>query len=342
MTKSIILILMCCAGSLCGQVPIPGSEDIPEIMEQSALVCRGEVVEVEVGKRVESTGEATALVRVERSYKGTVASGSIKVLFKSLPDPLATSLTLSVGEHLLLFLNPSGDNYVFADPFFGKLVFPRQTTAQNNEDGSTPQGKLERDLEAVLISGHRQDVVLASLMLGNLRKVRSTDPLKRLLPTSDPQIDAAINIALIKLGDYSKLSNAAEVFRRKNADVQTENLRGQLARAIANLHDPSIVSALEAFSGSESGMLRHSAVRALRTIASPVSVPYLIDRLDDTDSDIRYLSVMALAAIVHKVGDWAPSRELFDQQESTSLNLWREWWQHEGQRDYPRDSLGDK
>src|SRR5205085_12201864 len=217
----------------------------------------------------------------------------------------------------------------------------RQLAAQGEGSLDSLQ-MLERDLEAALISGQREDVLNAVALLGNLKQVQSTEPLKNLLPTNDRQIEGTLYLALIKLGDYSKLGPTGEFFRFKNSDAAIQNLRVELGRAISNIHSSTVLPQLEHFSESDDQLLRGSAVLALRTIASPTSVPLLIDRLDDSDQDIRYVSVIALALIINKVGDWAPSRQMFDQQENKYVSLWKEWWQNQGKTHYPRRSTTSK
>src|SRR5437763_1690048 len=150
-----VLALIFCAGNLTGlQVPIPGTEDVPQLMAVSPLVCRGEVVQLlgSVERQNRSPGQVAALVKVDRFYKGAGSANPVQVMFTDMLDPLFTGLTLKVGEHALLFLKPANGSYVFADPYFGKLVVPRQLAAQGEGSLDSLQ-MLERDLEAALISG---------------------------------------------------------------------------------------------------------------------------------------------------------------------------------------------
>src|SRR5215210_3708171 len=84
------------------QMPIPGNEDIPELVSQSPLVCKGEVVRVTVqgpARAPDARPHApvnVALVRVDRFYKGGSASNPIQVVFSPPPDPLSPGLTLEV------------------------------------------------------------------------------------------------------------------------------------------------------------------------------------------------------------------------------------------------------
>lgn len=333
MSKWMIPVLMICTATMSGmQVPVPGSEDLSQLVAESPVVCRGEVTEVQ--NKAGADALSVGIVKVERFYKGAAPSNTVQVLFRSSADPMFSGLTLTGGEHLLLFLKPSADAFTFADPYFGKLPVPRQMAAQSQD--APPLRQLERDLEAALAGSQHRDVITAILLLGNMGKISSTEPLRKLLPSGDPEIEGAVYLSLIKLGDYSTLPAVGDYFKLKSPDYRIENLRSQLARAVANIKDPSVLPVLEDFSRSENPLLRRSAVFAMRAMASSSSVPYLVERLDDTDPDVRYLSVMALATIVNKGGDWAPSRELFDQQESESLTLWKQWWDHEGKNEYPR------
>src|SRR5215469_9268899 len=71
--------------------PIPGTENIPKLMADSTLVCKGEVVEapeVTVSSDPQPPHRtATAVVHVDRCFKGAPGSEVVLVLFDNILPP---------------------------------------------------------------------------------------------------------------------------------------------------------------------------------------------------------------------------------------------------------------
>ncbi len=138
------LAAVLCSHALAYPGPPRGTENIPKLMADSALVCKGEVVE---------------------AAEVTVVS-----------DPRPPHRT----DYRLFFLKPEEDRYVLVDDWFGQLSISRQLGATPFGDPD-PMHRLEVDLKAGL-SDHDHERVLDSIrMLGNMRHLQSKEELVSLL-----------------------------------------------------------------------------------------------------------------------------------------------------------------
>ena len=50
------------------------------------------------------------------------------------------------------------------------------------------------------------------------------------------------------------------------------------------------------------------------------------DALDDSDADVQYDAVMALAAIAGASPENAPARDIFNQDPAKYVGYWKNWW----------------
>lgn len=195
--------------------PPDGSEDIPKLMADSVLVCKGEVTEA---PEVESTFSpdpprltAIAVVHLEKCFKGVAPSNeTILVLFDQfIPAQGGDYTVLQKGDYRLLFLTAVGDKYSLTDVWFGSLATSRRL-GESSTEGLSPMQSLELDLKAGL-QDHDPELVLDSIrMLGNMRHLQSEDELKNLLNSPDSLLRTYIYEALLRLHDYSVLPLVAE------------------------------------------------------------------------------------------------------------------------------------
>jgi len=104
--------------------PPEGMEDIPRQMSDSALVCKGEVVDAPPPKFVPTSAgmprlAATAYVRPDRCFKGTPPNPAIPVRFDGFQSGADFSFVLRKGDYRLFFLTPQDRNYAVVDWWFG-------------------------------------------------------------------------------------------------------------------------------------------------------------------------------------------------------------------------------
>lgn len=107
--------------SLAGQTFLRGDEDIPKLMMDSTLVCKGEVIDAPEAIGVLDVGPtqrtATAFVHVDRCFKGEEPAGEVvPVLFDNrVPSGGSSGGRLYVilrknDGYSLFFLKPQWDN----------------------------------------------------------------------------------------------------------------------------------------------------------------------------------------------------------------------------------------
>ncbi len=323
-----------------GPVPLRGSEDIPNLVGRSTVVCKGRVVQlVKVGEHVHKVAEKTivsekiiARLKVDRFYKGHPDGNSVNIKSDRPCVPYPCYVSIDEDDYGLFFLEPENGEYVLADQYFGKLPAPRYVPPSLPET-TDPLALLEYDLKATLSETNRAEVLPAVQLLGSLRKVDSTEELKRLVPTGDKEIEGSVYLALMKVGDYTLMEQAATFLESVFEDPGLQSLQVQLGLAIWNIRDEAALPALHKLARSNKLSVRQAAMQALRNIESPRSVPILVSRLEDTDQDVRYLAVSALErTITHNVG---PTKDYFRENEQKYLTQWKNWWSTEGKKEYP-------
>src|SRR5512140_1777238 len=83
--------------------PPEGTEDVPKLVADSALVCKGEVVSAPkpVLGAMALLPTARATVRMDRCFKGTVSNAT--VLFDATISPTGPSFILRTGDYWLFF-----------------------------------------------------------------------------------------------------------------------------------------------------------------------------------------------------------------------------------------------
>ncbi len=111
---------------------------------------------------------------------------------------------------------------------------------------------------------------------------------------------------------------------------------------LREISSPNAVRALEALSRSKFRPVQSGAMDGIRRIRDPKSVPFLMAKLGDPDSDVQYVALITAAEILGKYeGDFAPSMYLFDKKPQYYLGLWKQWWVEEGSKLYSPDSAQD-
>lgn len=234
--------------------PIQGTENIPKLMVDSNLACKGEVMEAPEltfssdPKPPHRT--ATALVHVDRCFKGErPASEVVQVLFDNiLPPGGGPYVVLRKGDYrLFFFLKSEGEKYILVDDWFGQLHISRQLGAMPLGDAD-PMHRLELDLNAGL-SDRDHDRVLDSIrMLGNMRHLQSKAELISRLDSSDPIIRTYAFEAMLRLHDYSVLPAVEQWFMAHPQAPQSLilprdalfEMQSRLAREISTIRDPAV------------------------------------------------------------------------------------------------------
>ena len=326
--------------------PTPGTENIPKLMADSALVCKGEVIEapeVTVSSDPQPPHRtATALVHVNRCFKGEPpASEAVLVLFDNiLPPGGGPYVVLRKGEYRLFFLRPEGTKYALVDEWFGQLSISRQLGAEPPDDAD-PMTRLELDLKAGL-SDRDHDRVLDSIrMLGNMRHLQSKAELISLLGSPDALVQTYVFEAMLRLHDYSVLPAVEQwlaaqpqpppyLFMPRDALFEMQD---RLARQILTIRDSAALPILLRLLKLPQEFVRWAALQAVRAINSPQSAPSLLELLDDPDADTAYGAMQGLIGLAGGGPiSWVPTLLEFRANPRYYAARCREWWQTEGRK----------
>ncbi|HMD06594.1 MAG TPA: HEAT repeat domain-containing protein [Candidatus Acidoferrum sp.] len=314
-------------------------------MADSALVCKGEVVEAAdvtvVSDPRPPHRTATALVHVDRCFKGErPASEVVPVLFDNvLPPGGGPYVVLRKGDYRLFFLKPKENKYVLVDDWFGQLSISRQLGTPSL-GGNDPMHQLEVDLKAGLTDRDHERVLDGIRMLGNMRHLQSKEELISLLDSQDPLVRTYVFEAMLRLHDYSVLPAVEEWLTAQPQpppslilprDALFE-MQGRLVGEISMIRDPSTLPILLRLLRLPSPFARQGILQAVRAINSPQGAPSLLKMLDDPYADNAFIAMQALIELAGGGAiDWAPPLPAFRENPNYYAARCREWWQAEHQ-----------
>ncbi len=178
------------------------------------------------------------------------------------------------------------------------------------------------------MSDPNREVARAALVqVANLGSVQSTQPIRNIATAGDPEFQGLAYVALLRLGDYSQLNQAIRYAEQPSQELQVRRQQVGVAEAIGDIQNRSELPVLNSLLASQSVSLRRAAAKALRGMSDPSSASFLVRALADSDADVQYDAVMALAAIAGASAENAPARDIFDQDPSKYVGYWKNWWQ---------------
>ena len=323
--------------------PPEGTENIPKLMEEATLVCKGEVISapkpLSVADAPRMTGTAT--VRVDRCFKGDPGGGEIRVsVDSSLPPGGGPAFILNPGDYRVFFLKSLDGKYAVVDEWFGALRASREIA--HAPGGGDPKLLLELDLDAGLHDNDPERVLDSIRMLGNMKTLRSTAELKTLLDAPDLLVKTYVWQALLRLKDYSVLPAVAEFFiaqpeAPRELFLPRDRLfamQDELVGEVGTIRSLDALPYLERFAVSDKRFLRMEALQALRQIGSAHSASVLLRELDDPDPDNGFSAMQGLLALraADSRIEWVPTWNEFRQSPQFYAAQTREWWRAEGKK----------
>lgn len=318
-------------------VPTPGTQPVKPVFDQADVVCSCAVESLNVldEHRLERGGKPliqrhiSAKVQVRDSYKTDVNMGvPLYVEFdEELPTMRASMPTLSTGETGILLLKIIAPSvYGFADPFLG--VTPFASIPQQR--GSLGLSKLQSALAGILHGGNRNDRINALRLLQGIDELSETT-LAQVTPLSvsaDPEVALSAVAVLLKTRSTDSVDRLENYLAAYIGEAPVALL--SIGTELGQVRDPKALPGLEALASSKYLPIKFGAMDAIRGIKDPQSVPVLIRRLDDSNSNIQYIAVITLAEILGKEGDYAPAMYLFDRNPGFYVNLWKTWGDQQG------------
>jgi hypothetical protein len=309
---------------LANPAPVPGTQPLGPVFEAADLVCDCVVVSTKTidEEWVQATvgnpilrRHMTAIVEVEDIYRSSARS--TKDIAVGYDGDM-----LRAGERGVFFLKSAKAGYIFADQFLG--VTACGSLAPRPE--SLGLLKLQLALVDVLSGSTREDQINAMRLLQgfDVLEERSLSSVAALTTSADPETALTALAVLLKgrvPGSVERLKTYLDGYQGAATPIALLSIGSDLGQ----VNNTSALRAVEALASSRYLSIRFGAMNALRRLRDPLSIPVLIERLSDSDDNIRYLAVITLAEISGKTGDYAPSMYLFDKNPSFYVNLWKEW-----------------
>jgi hypothetical protein len=321
-------------------------ENIPALMTESTLVCKGEVVQAPAPivcppSQPITRMTAVAIVQADRCFKGGPSGALIPVFFDGLlPAAGGPTFVLNTGDYRLFFLKPRDGKYAVSDEWFGALPISRHLGPAPN--GADSMYLLELDLKAGLADSDPERVLDSIRMLGNMKHLHSESELRELLDSHDVLVKAHVWQALLRLKDYSVLPAVARFFASQPAPPHELVLprdelfliQLELQDEMMGIRDTSTLPYLESFAASgRDYALRASALQALRAIGSTHSAATFLKELDDPNSDNAYSAMQALLSLTGGGSIWVPSWEEFHKSPQFYAENCRVWWTAQGKQE---------
>jgi hypothetical protein len=303
-----------------------GTDGINRLFENATLVCRVNVDSVQTVREIKYEArpghfnrdiERIATASVLDVFKGDEGSKTLKIRFTASNYRFAS--VAAVGDFLLLFLNGPDDtaSWMWTDTVHSAFPVPIACPTGTNGSGLL---KLETTLVRCLNSVDTGGVISLLHILGNMSSLLpdSVSRIETLALSSDAQIAFAAYHIVARRAIPSRPEMFEHLTDRllllENSNTLTPDSLAEFnPHDIEIIRDPMAFESLVRLGKSKSPSIRRAALSALRRMKDPKSVPFLITALDDEDSDVSYVALIALAENTGKTeGDYAPSKYLFD------------------------------
>ncbi len=320
-------------------VPHQGIESVPQTFNSASVVFAGDVVSLEPTGEVDGiwSGQAvrletfTARASVDREYKGPPHLASVTIVFTRPSGTLCAVSkceALQVGDDGLFFLRHESDGYHLLDPRFARLPASRLKSAT----AGSGIGGLQSDILAGLHDRDEKRLLTNVNLYGGLEQVVTTPLLELLQMGNRDVVQAATHVALLKLGDHSRLADAAGVAERDTENPRELLFQEEICSFIGEIRDRTTAKVLLGFSHSRSDQVRGAVIHALREMGSAAAVPVFVEALDDRLELIRYDAVLGLATV--EQNSQLGRRLIHSSRESKYIGLWKSWWLATGKGSY--------
>jgi hypothetical protein len=338
---ALLLAAACAAAAAAQPGPIPGTQPVRPVFEQSDVVCLGRVGSVAIG-RAAPDANTPETHRMRRKVTVQVEAGQI---FKT-DRPSAREFQLEYTEDLgmrplpvtflkpgqvqLLFLKAASPGvYRFADRFMGATWF----SALPEGTGTPGMSGLEAALDSLAGRQNKEDRINALRLLQgfDILSPDSLSTVENLADSSDPETAFAALAVLVKTASPAAVERLAQRIEKYKGGPEPISLSlFSIETELGSVTNEEALPAVEALASSRFLNIRFGAMQSLRKMRNPRSAPVVVSRLDDPNSNLQYLAVITLAETFGKYGDYAPSVYLFRQRSQYYVELWKKWWQQEG------------
>ena len=294
------------AASITSAMPI-GRTTIHQLLDQSPLVLKGTVVEVNEAAETSSPwtfnmqGTKTISATVECAYvlKGAAPLLPVKVLFPYISSDVPFVMPHE-GATYLFFLAKDGATIKVVDPFNGAIPV---LSGSEPESVADPVTLLKSEFEKSLASPDPSVVLQALLALSEVGDESSLEKVNQLSNSANESVRAAACAVTLALGAWDK---APEVVRFLNQRSQPSG-GIILSEAEQGLDTGALMRLLGRTSAPEAESIYVDLLRETRNpyvlkellvapciTSSKVAAPAVAQFLDNTNDDVAYAAYRAL------------------------------------------------
>jgi hypothetical protein len=260
----------------------------------------------------------TAVLRVDKVLKGQLNAPTIPIGFSIPVVPLGYKNIIAT-QYGMFFLRK---DYTVHVPFYPFIVAVRGGPSE----GGDVLDKIIAHVAHVLITSvaSLDERKQAVEILSTVEVTVATEALRRAAQFSELSLRFQAVAALLRRNDVSVLNIAEEALLRPQQNVTKEWLSA-LAFAIQDgVRDPRAIPSLARLLQAHDLQTRRSAAAALRHTGVDSAIGPLSLALNDPDKEVRFQAVLGLATITRNT-DYAPSINLYEQDEKRFLDYWRNW-----------------
>jgi hypothetical protein len=325
-----IMIFLCLQSANAALAP---ALDLDQLTADASLIAVGQIVLVqEVGKttvqfgdRMVSARVMVAELRVDQELKGTTKDSSSTLRFHFIvPDEFTGWRSVAPLSYRVFFLTESSGEFRLADPYHPSVAAIPATQAQ---EGTAIERVIDQ-LGAVLGSAstpteERRGAIFA---LNDSKNPSAIRVLKRFADIDDVTLRLSVAAALLGHNDLYTLKFAVDTLLNPNPAFPPDLLHNLSYGILIGVKDDRAVSELTRLLRAGSAEARRAAASALMRTGSSLSIDALLSAISDSDRDVRYYSVVALAEITGQT-DWRPNIEDFMADQDKYVKHWREWSQ---------------
>ncbi len=179
-----------------------------------------------------------------------------------------------------------------------------------------------------------------------LKGQQAAPDLKSLLTTQKADYFKT-HATLLSVGDYSRLEECVQLVQLAESSDKlpryVDFTRAGLLSEMSQVEDAELVAKyyIPLLDHSDHHV-RQAATYAIRENKVRRAVPDLIEGLEDSDQNVRYQSLMALALIIERHSKWACAKEYFEKHEGKYIERWQKWWKEEGREQFEKEGTKTK
>lgn len=320
---------------------------------QGEIICAGKVNTIQITEPTSIEVYQTsyqgywyvARFSVDHVISGEIQPGDVLNVQFFVPDARVGGRAFGivpVNKRCLLFLSPVESTkltYRLKDLRWKRsIILLPSSPSQGFPLGLQP---LERLKAEMLQAIRAKDARIAIESIRHLKRLFLTDDevikvLRDTSKTDDPELVATAIANRIEMGDMTALADA-KVFidSGRGSDNDYRQIGGAIEVFVT---DPTQIPQLvELINVSSCPDFRWRVISALRAMKSELTLPYLVEALDDSDIHARYHATMGIAEIIgigKQTRGWAPCFSRFCSDETKYIQHWKNWWDREGKAKY--------